>query len=213
MLNLTNFEVFSRPYQYIVIKNAIRIDTGTFINEVNQILASSVNARNNDNFQKTEVKSAEGVIGQLLSEMQSSQLLNFSREKFSLNNISGDLSYDGGGFTVTPQGGFLRYHADFPYSSSVGKYRVLNALMYLCDDSFEGGELHLIDPISGTVEARITPKFGTIAIFPTSKYTPHGVSRIIKGNRLSINSYFYDSKPLDDRLTPSKTMWLTESIE
>lgn len=213
MLNLKNYKKFLRPFPHLVIKNAISIDSARFKNEVNEILTSSENIRKNENFQKIEIKKAGGLIGQLLSEMQGSQLLDFARENFSLNNISSDLSYDGGGFTITPQGGFLRYHADFPYSSKVEKYRVLNALLYLCDDDFEGGELHLIDPISGTVEARITPKFGTIAIFPTSKYTPHGVSRIIKGNRLSINSYFYDSKPLDDRLIPSKTIWLTESIQ
>lgn len=213
MLDLKNYEKFLRPFPYVVIKKAISLDYKIFKNEVNEILTSSENIRSDENFQKIELKKAGGLIGQLLSEMQGSQLLDFAREKFSLNNISSDLSYDGGGFTITPQGGFLRYHADFPYSDKVEKYRVLNALMYLCDDDFEGGELHLIDPISGTVEARITPEFGTIAIFPTSKYTPHGVSRIIKGNRLSINSYFYDSKPLDDRLTPSKTMWLTESIK
>ncbi len=213
MLNLSNWEAFTRPFPYVVIKNTISIDSEKFKYEVDEILSGSVNIKTDNNFQKIEIKKAGGIIGELLSEMQSNQLLDFASQKFSLGNISSDISYDGGGFTITKQGGFLRYHADFPYSNNVQKYRVLNALMYLCDDDFEGGELHLIDPYSGTVEARITPKFGTIAIFPTSKYTPHGVSRIIKGNRISINSYFYDSKPLDDRLTPSKTMWLTESIK
>lgn len=213
MLNLENWKKFTRPFPYVVIENAISIDLDKFKDEVSSILSSHVNGRNNENFQKIEIKKADGIIGELLSEMLSNQLLNFASHNFSLDSISSDFSYDGGGFTITKQGGFLRYHADFPYSSNIGKYRVLNALLYLCDDDFEGGELHLIDPFSGTVEARITPKFGTIAIFPTSKYTPHGVSRIIKGNRLSINSYFYDSKPLDDRLTPSKTLWLNESIK
>ena len=112
---------------------------------------------------------------------------------------------------MTGVGKYLRYHFDFPYSNVAKKYRVVNALVYLSDPKIEGGELHLLDPETGTVEARVEPKFGTLALFATSDGSPHGVSKIYKHPRISINSYFYADKPLDNRIEPGKTTWLNTS--
>ena len=57
-------------------------------------------------------------------------------------------------------------------------------------------------------EKIIKLEFGLFVAFPTSKNTPHGFSRIKKGKRIGINSYFYSDSPLDERTEPSKTDWI-----
>ena len=140
--------------------------------------------------------------------MSSQKLADICANHLNLDRLEPDPEYDGGGLTITGTGKFLRYHYDFPYSNVAKKYRVVNALLYLSDPEIKGGELHLLDPKTGTVEATVLPKFGTLAIFPTSGQTPHGVSKIYNHPRISINSYFYADKPLDNRLDPSKTVWI-----
>jgi hypothetical protein len=71
-----------------------------------------------------------------------------------------------------------------------------------------GGDLHLLDSSTKTVEASIQPLWGRILAFPTSRSTPHGFSIIKNGRRIGVNAYFYADSPLDDRFTPSKTEWL-----
>jgi Rps23 Pro-64 3,4-dihydroxylase Tpa1-like proline 4-hydroxylase len=152
------------------------------------------------------------MIGELLTGMQGEKILSFCKKIFHFEELYGDPNFDGGGLTITNKGGFLRYHADFPYSNLANRYRVINAILYLSTRDIQGGNLHLIDYDSGTVEASIQPKFGTIAIFPTSKYTQHGVSRILEGTRVGINAYFYANAPLDDRVDPSKTLWMNNQV-
>jgi Rps23 Pro-64 3,4-dihydroxylase Tpa1-like proline 4-hydroxylase len=162
-----------------------------------------------DNFQKKELRHSYGDMGKVLSLMCSENIVSMSEQMFSLKNLQTDQTFDGGGVVITEEGGYLRYHNDFPYSSPRGLYRVVNTLMYLnSPNSLVGGDLHLLDPNSKTVEKIIKPDYGVFVAFPTSKQTPHGHSRILKGERISINSYLYRDSPLDDRVTPSKTEWI-----
>lgn len=130
-------------------------------------------------------------------------------------NLLTDPTYDGGGYVISPPGSFLRYHADFNYSSKAEKYRVLNILFYLNQDYQEdlGGELHLLDAQTKTVEKRVAPKANTLLGFLTDDISFHGVSIIRKQPRRSFNIYYYSDKPIseDQATIPHKTIWVGEN--
>jgi hypothetical protein len=211
MLNLKTYKNFNLPFSYTLFENALNIKYQEFVNELNTIDESYFIERSNENFQKKELSNCNNLlINKLLKEIVSEQTLSQIKLIYEFENLTTDPTFDGGGLTITDTGGFLRYHADFPYSNSAKKYRVLNAILYLSDPSIIGGDLHLLDFNTGTVEATIKPIFGTLLVFPTSKYTIHGFSKILKGKRITINSYLYDDKPIDDRNEPSKTIWFNK---
>jgi len=210
-LNLKNPLVKEEPFRHIIFQNCIPLDQKAVTAEAMAVLdAAKKTKAESSNYSKIEVKHADGICGQLLDAMCGEELGKLCSKYFTLPGLTPDPEYDGGGLTMTAPGKFLRYHYDFPFSSVAKKYRVVNALLYLSDPAIEGGELHLLDADSGTVEATVSPKFGTLAIFATSDKSPHGVSKIRRHPRISINSYFYLNQPLDNRVEPSKTTWLNE---
>ena len=208
-VTLKKHEVFYEPFKHIVYKDCIEGNqediTSAAIKLGEEKKKSLVE---NDNYSKIEIKQSDGPLKDLFAFMSSQELADICSKHLDLRKLEPDPEYDGGGLTITGIGKFLRYHYDFPYSNVAKKYRVVNALLYLSNPKIKGGELHLLDPKTGTVEASVSPKFGTLAIFSTSDQTPHGVSKIYKHPRISINSYFYSDKPLDERIEPSKTVWL-----
>ena len=211
MLNLKSHKNFDIPFSYTIFENAIELSYQDFIKELNTIEVDLFTERNNENFQKKELSKCNNIIiNNLLDEIVSEHTLNKIKTIYNFQNLTTDPTFDGGGLTITETGGYLRYHADFPYSNSAKKFRVLNAILYLSDPTIIGGELHLLDFKTGTVEASIKPVYGTLLVFPTSKYTIHGFSKILKGKRITINSYLYDDKPIDDRNEPSKTIWFNK---
>jgi len=206
-LSLDNFENILTPFSHTVFDNVLSITFHDFEKELNKIKKSDFIINKNINFQKKELRSIDGFIGKIMNELISDDFLKKISSIYSFKNLTSDPSFDGGGLTISEPGSYLRYHADFPYSNISKKYRVLNAILYLSDPNIIGGNLHLLDYQSGTVEANIRPTFGKLIVFPTSKYTIHGFSKILYGNRVTINTYLYDDKPIDDRLEPSKTIW------
>lgn len=148
----------------------------------------------------------------LLSVFGSSDLSQVIAKQFGFDQVLyPDSTFDGGGVTFSPPGTFLRYHCDFNYSSKAERYRVINAILYLNYDyqSSQGGQLHLIDAQSDTVERIIEPVFNRCVIFKTSENSPHGVSRNNQDfTRTSFNSYFYADQPLlSTQTSPHKTLW------
>jgi hypothetical protein len=201
-------EFFSDPFKHIVCK----IDLGLSPHQIQEFLTATPTqdflVNKNSNFQKKELRKASGHLGDILKYVCSQELLELCQREFGLSELKPDESFDGGGITVTSAPGFLRYHVDFPFSSVANAYRIVNVLLYLNDEDLCGGDLHLLDPISKTVEKIIKPEFGLLVAFMTSKNTPHGFSKIENGIRISVNSYFYHAAPLDDRWEPTKTGWL-----
>ena len=209
ILSLEKYEIREKPFKHIVYRDTIKADQKEVTLEaLNQIEKQKCLLVENENFSKIELKKSSGICGKLMESMSSKELASLCSNLFSIPNIEPDPQFDGGGLTYTEVGKYLRYHYDFPYSNTAKKYRVINALLYLSDPNIKGGDLHLLDPESGTVESCIEPKFGTLAIFATSNKTPHGVSKIYSHPRIAINSYFYANQPLDERTEPSKTIWL-----
>lgn len=209
--NLDHKENFNYPYPHTIFENVLDFGFDNCLKALEEINFSKVKENANSNYQKIELKSVEGLFGKLLDFMSSTQLSDALAGIYQFDDLTPDPAFDGGGLTLTREGGFLRYHADFPFSNETKKYRVLNAILYLCDPNIKGGNLHLLHYESGTVERVVEPNFGRLIVFPTSKYTPHGFSKIIQRDRVSINSYFYSNKPIDDRIEPTKTHWFNFS--
>lgn len=153
---------------------------------------------------------------QLMSLFSTSILLPSIESKFGLldGSLHADPSYDGGGYVISPANTHLRYHADFNFSSKIDKYRVLNIILYMNKGYLPsyGGQLHLLDHNTMTVEKAINPVFNSAVIFITNKSTPHGVSINRNGfERRSINAYFYSNNPIkEDQRIPHKTIWIYE---
>ena len=124
-----------------------------------------------------------------------------------------DRTFDGGGYVVSPPGSFLGYHADFNFSSTANAYRILNVLIYANQDysDVNGGILHLLDPISKTVEKSVPPKANTLLAFLTDDVAFHGVSRNSENFfRRSFNLYYYSNLPVstNQSSSPHRTIWL-----
>lgn len=201
------FTLNEYPFDCAVTKIIVPFNFNDVYEQV--LLERETTITNNHNFQKIEIRKPDSeILKSLLKYMQSIEIINALRDIFKIDDLTADPYFDGGGITISNVGAYLRYHHDFPYSNVTGKYRVVNALLYLSSDDIDGGDLHLLDPVSGTVEATIAPTWGTVVAFPTSKYTPHGFSRIRNGTRVGVNAYYYSNTPLDDRYEPQKTTWL-----
>jgi Rps23 Pro-64 3,4-dihydroxylase Tpa1-like proline 4-hydroxylase len=138
------------------------------------------------------------------------------QKKFKISEdviITPDASYDGGGYVVSPPGSFLGYHADFNFSSKASKYRVINNLFYMNPNYTDnlGGQLHLLDSNSKTVEKFVAPSQNTILGFFTDDTSFHGVS-LNKENffRRSFNLYYCYDKPISSNqaVQPHRTIWM-----
>jgi Rps23 Pro-64 3,4-dihydroxylase Tpa1-like proline 4-hydroxylase len=171
---------------------------------------------------KKEWKVEEGIVDSQYRPFQ--KLMNFLSSDdcakaianvFNLNfELEGDSTFDGGGFVISPPGSFLGYHADFNFSSQVKKYRVANILLYMNENysSNLGGNLHLLDSHSLTVEKSVEPIENRALIFLTTDKTPHGVSKNLQSfSRKSFNAYFYaDNNPEDTDSNPHRTLWINK---
>ena len=155
-------------------------------------------------------------LNNLLELLASEDFIDCLKEKFGLSkqvSITPDLTYDGGGYVVSPPGSYLGYHADFNFSSKASKYRVINILFYMNPnyDITQGGHLHLLDSKSKTVEKLVLPEQNTILGFFTDDTSFHGVS-LNKADfyRRSFNLYYYSDTPISQNqsIDPHKTIWL-----
>ena len=209
-MNFGNFTLKKDPYKYAISQVDLPFTYDELIIAIDNESPNNKLISLNDNFQKTEIRKSDshGIISELLEMMLSENLVRELRNLFDVESLSSDITFDGGGLTITEIGGYLRYHADFPYSNQAQKYRVINCLLYLASPDIVGGELHLIDPSTKTVEGIVNPVWGRLLAFPTTRYTPHGFPKVKRGKRIGVNAYFYADLPLDDRYLPGKTEWL-----
>jgi len=209
--------VNNKPFDHVVIDNF-------FSDEVSEKIYSDlmvVENLNPDNI----FKSNNGCKKEYKSKIPNLFYFNFLLDIFSSQNLNtqiksllntdelfSDATFEGGGYVISPSNSFLRYHCDFNYSKNVKMYRAVNLILYLNKDysSSYGGNLHLLDNESRTVEKIVEPKFNRIAIFKTSEATPHGVSKNNENfQRRSFNCYFYSKQPIiKNNGDIHKTIWL-----
>jgi len=209
-LKINKFNIQTEPFRYALADFDVPFSYEELLDAIDIEPDSYKLRTNNTNFQKMEIRTShtKGIIDDLLILMSSHELTKSLSAVFDIAPLTSDISYDGGGLTITDVGGHLHYHADFPYSNKVKKYRVINCLLYLSSPNIKGGDLHLLDPSTRTVEASVQPLWGRVIAFPTTRHTPHGFSKVKEGRRISVNAYFYADHPLDERYSPSKTEWL-----
>jgi hypothetical protein len=151
-----------------------------------------------------------------LSTLASEEFCEILKKKFDVPldlELKFDGTFDGGGYVISPPKSFLGYHADFNFSSNTNMYRSINILFYL-NESYapsQGGVLHLLDPITKTVEKSVEPRANTLLAFRTDDVSFHGVSKNNDGfYRRSFNIYYYTSRPISSNQAeiPHKTIWV-----
>jgi Rps23 Pro-64 3,4-dihydroxylase Tpa1-like proline 4-hydroxylase len=155
-------------------------------------------------------------LNSLLKYLSSQEFIFILKSKFQIDNsieIYPDVTYDGGGYVISPPKSFLGYHADFNFSNKIGKYRVLNILIYMNQNYHEsqGGKLHLLDSKSKTVEKMVEPLANRLLAFYTDDKSFHGVGMNQgKFYRRSFNLYYYSDLPISSAQStePHKTIWL-----
>jgi hypothetical protein len=218
---LSDAKLETYPFPYFVSENCItESDLNSIISDLNFLEKSEPTSVFESSFGiKKEWKDFPEKLenlNQLLNFLTGKEFINLLKAKFNIDskiNIYSDLTFDGGGYVVSPPGSYLAYHADFNFSSKAKMYRVLNILLYMNSNysAENGGELHLLDQESKTVEKRVSPKLGTILGFFTDDTSFHGVSKN-KGDfhRRSFNLYYYCEVPISPNQSsdPHKTIWV-----
>lgn len=218
---LSEAKLETYPFPYFVIEDYVsESDLNSIISDLNFLEKTEPTSLFESSFGiKREWKNfpveLEG-LNELLNFLSGKEFINSLKAKFNIDskiNIYSDLTYDGGGYVVSPPGSYLAYHADFNFSSKARMYRVLNILLYMnANYSLEnGGELHLLDKESKTVETRVSPKLGTILGFFTDDTSFHGVSKNKSDfHRRSFNLYYYCEVPISPNQSsdPHKTIWV-----
>ncbi len=209
------------PFPFFMLKDLLAPqETHSIIAELRLLEKTDPTSIFNSEFgQKREWKSFPNELeklNDLLMFLGSASFIDTLKVKFEIApevEVFPDFSYDGGGYVISPPGSFLGYHADFNFSSSANMYRVLNVLLYLNENyaSSNGGELHLLDSESKTVEKRVSPEMGTLLGFFTDDTPFHGVSRNNEDFfRRSLNLYYYSASPIsqNQKKEPHKTIWI-----
>lgn len=215
---IQNSIVINYPYPHMIIDNILTDEFAEKLHE--ELMLIEMNESPDNDFSsnygkkmeyKREIPSAQKY-NQIREILSGSELSDCIAEKFNLSKLEGDPSFDGGGYVISPKNSFLRYHADFNFSSKVNKYRIVNLILYMNRDysSKDGGCLHLLDYESKTVESEVKPIFNRAVIFLTNEKTVHGVNRNNgEFQRRSFNTYFYSETPLlEGEITPHKTLWV-----
>lgn len=214
-------EMRSYPFPHFVVEDALSKSELTGILSDLQYLETypPTTEFNSEYGRKREWKNFPSELDNLnafLEYLSGEEFIDILKTKFGIlgeAELFPDLSYDGGGYVISPPGSFLGYHADFNFSSSNNMYRVINVLVYMNSNYSEdlGGILHLLDPVSKTVEKVVQPKLGTLLAFFTDDTSIHGVTRNRKNFfRRSFNLYYYAKVPLSSNQSsvPHKTIWL-----
>ena len=222
---LTAAKVGSYPFSHFVINNVLDSELlSNIFADIYALEKSEPTSIFKSNFgEKKEWKEFPTELthlNQLLEYLSSEEFINALQAKFGISEkikLYADKSYDGGGYVISPPGSYLGYHADFNFSSKAEKFRVLNVLLYMNEnyENHQGGQLHLLDPESKTVETVIKPEANTLLAFFTDDVSFHGVSRNRTGFfRRSFNLYYYADQPISPNqgADPHKTIWLDADI-
>lgn len=215
---INNSTIEHSPFKYILIRDFLPLEFAekSYSDLLRVEELKPDNSFISDNGLKREYKTHKADINEynkLMDLFSKDYLLSIIESKFGLKSGSlySDSSYDGGGYVISPCKTYLRYHVDFNFSDKLNKYRCINLILYMNRDYKDeyGGQLHLLDNSTKTVEKIIKPYFNTAVIFLTNSNTPHGVSINNNFERRSINVYYYSDEPLHDNdRVPHKTIWL-----
>ena len=149
---------------------------------------------------------------QFTNFLNSPEFIAFLQELTGIKEpLVGDPYFEGGGFHEIKPGGLLKVHADFNKSRSTGLDRRLNLLVYLNKDWEEsyGGHLELWNKDMTQAEAKILPRFNTMALFSTTDFSYHGHPNALTcppdRSRKSLALYYFsDGRPAEEINTSLK---------
>ena len=84
------------------------------------------------------------------------------------------------------EGRYMNFHVDDGYGEVENLFtRVFSSILYINDD-FEGGET----VVKGSPDYISKPKKGSIVFFKSDESCLHGVNKVLKGNRITVGSWF-----------------------
>ena len=129
-------------------------------------------------------------------------------EMFGIDRLSFD-EYGGGLHRIKP-GGLLDIHVDFNRHDD-GRYRRINALLYLNDNPHPSADLLLAPCWPCEQVVRVRPTMGRLVLFETSEHSWHGHPEPLQGNqeRRSLAAYYYTTKPPDGVAESHSTIFAT----
>lgn len=150
----------------------------------------------------------------IIQKIQSPEFISAISKITGVAGLQSDAGLYGGGLVYTPQGGYLKLHADFNFYDKSKLYRRFNLIVYMneqWEENWKGGlELWNADCTQRIIT--IQPFYNTAIFFRVTDKSIHGYPDPIAcpptTGRKSINFYFYHEKPDDDQsVEPHKTLW------
>ena len=213
-----NLKQFNKPFKYYVIDNFLPIETAENISD--DIPQPDQNWKHGyENFQKNkkalrDIYDMPFSIAMLLMELNGSRMLNYLSKITGIKNLLPDNNYSGGGIHVSPNGGYLKMHADYLKLPDHNINRKLNLLIYFNKDWKKdyGGYLEFWDKKMSKAIAKTEPSFNRCVIFHTDKYSYHGFpdKMNLPKNiyRRSLALYYYqNNKPLFKNRDSHYAIW------
>ncbi len=166
-----------------------------------------------DKHEMTNYEVMHPALQQVVDIINGPAFVDYLNKLAGFDDLTADMTLNGGGLNMVKPGGFLRAHADFNWSNELQGYRTINALYYLNKSWKEewGGCLELWEQDMSRVANVIVPAFNRMAIFTTFNSSFHGYKTVTAPEgrtRNSFNFYFYRkvAAPGIER-DPHKTNW------
>jgi hypothetical protein len=124
-------------------------------------------------------------------ELYETAARHISKDKISIEHISGDLEPDEKfAITIMRTGSSVSSHTDkqvFPQGLRSSNKMVLRDVTSVCylNDDFDGGELYF-----DLLGVKIKPKAGMLVFFPTHDVYRHSVCAVSNGERYSVSKFW-----------------------
>jgi len=158
---------------------------GNFFNNRNSKVYTTFSKTNFENLNYTK---------KFIDFLNSKPFIDFLQKLTGIREeLFGDSDMLGGGLHEYKRGGYLKLHSDFYLHPKLKLDRRINILIYLNKNykPQEKGEIYLFNKDLKSY-VKYSPKFNSLFIFNTTKYSYHGVPDPIEmDSRKSIALYFY----------------------
>jgi Rps23 Pro-64 3,4-dihydroxylase Tpa1-like proline 4-hydroxylase len=222
-------EYFSKPFQHIVIDNALSKDLADEclknFPELNNPTWEHANDADIEIKYRTTWKSEFDIPEKIVDAVRilnSALFLNAMSLRMSIPKIVADPYFAGGGLNVTMRGGLLDVHVDGNYHDATGLNRRLNAILYLNPEWKEdwGGEFGVYDEEGKECVKRVPPLQNRLVIFDSHDFSFHGLPDPINFPegipRRSIILYYYtkESRPSSQIAVeqPHSALWVKRGL-
>jgi len=206
--------VIEYPFRHIVIDGMLTEDEGRAARSEFDLVADHQWRRfDNSRERKAQApfKCGGPSIHAIATMLRSDEFIDRIGELFNIDGLSFDDL--GGGLHRIEPGGLLDIHVDFNRHND-GRYRRVNALLYLNDDPHPSADLLLAPswPCDNSQLVRVRPTMGRLVLFQTSEQSWHGHPQPLQGDeRRSLAAYYYTDTPPPDAAAKHSTIFATNS--